>query len=130
MQQQADDHLKPLFQQSGIPDPPSLKASLVARKQKERAFLEQLISGGKTDEFRITVPSKAELREFRGFIDRAARSPRRDAAKVAAEFRHKIQQQRWHENLEGVRPRVLQTETGVRIRLTRTIPGLRQGAPR
>ena len=50
--------------QSGIPDPPSLKASLVAKKQKERKFLEQLLSGSKAEEFKVTVPIKAELREY------------------------------------------------------------------
>lgn len=72
----------------------------------------------------------AELREFRDLAARTTRSPQRDAARVKAQVSRRIQEQSWHGNLDGVRPRVLQTETGLRIRLTRTVPGLERSRDR
>lgn len=50
--------------EAGIPDPPELKAELVARREQERRFLEQLLDSSKLEPFKITVPIKAELRKY------------------------------------------------------------------
>ena len=53
-----------LFVQSGIPDPPGMSKAIVAQKQKERKFLEQLLDGKKVENYTIPVPIKAELRKY------------------------------------------------------------------
>ena len=50
--------------QSSVADPPGLSASLVAQKQKDRRFLEQLLDGSKLANYSIPVPIKAELRKY------------------------------------------------------------------
>ena len=65
---------------------------------------------------------ESELLEFRDLAEKAARSPRRDAARVSAELSRRIAAQGWHANLDGVRPRVLQTPAGLRVRFARTVP--------
>ena len=70
---------------------------------------------------------ESELLEFQRLADKAARSPRCDAARVAGEFGRRIAQQTWHASLRGVRPRVLQTPSGLRVRFTRTIPTSGEG---
>lgn len=70
---------------------------------------------------------ESELIEFQRLAATAARSPRRDAARVADQFGRRIAEQTWHSNLEGVRPRVLQTPSGLRVRFARTIPTFGEG---
>jgi TATA-binding protein-associated factor len=41
-----------------------MKSSLVERKVKERAFLEQLLDGTKIENYKVDVPIKAELRKY------------------------------------------------------------------
>ncbi|KAL8593219.1 hypothetical protein ACOMHN_009874 [Nucella lapillus] len=50
--------------EAGIPDPPELKPELVARREQERRFLEQLLDSSKLEPFKITVPINAELRKY------------------------------------------------------------------
>ena len=50
--------------QSGVVNPPDMKSSLVERKIKERAFLEQLLDGSKIENYKVDVPIKAELRKY------------------------------------------------------------------
>ncbi|KAK2155101.1 hypothetical protein LSH36_249g03073 [Paralvinella palmiformis] len=50
--------------ESGIPDPPTMKVSLVTKKEKERQFLEQLLDGGKLKNYAVPVPISAELRQY------------------------------------------------------------------
>jgi hypothetical protein len=68
---------------------------------------------------------ESELLEFRELAAKAARSPRRDMARVSAEFTRRITAQSWHKTLDGIRPRVLQTPAGLRVRFARTIPDFR-----
>ena len=65
---------------------------------------------------------ESELIEFRRLMEKAARSPSRDATRVAKEFGQCIAKQTWHSGLERVRLRVLQTPSGLRLRFTRTVP--------
>jgi hypothetical protein len=65
---------------------------------------------------------ESELIEFRELAEKAARSPRRDVGRVSAELTRRIAAQNWHRNLDGVRPRVLQTPGGLRVRFARTFP--------
>jgi hypothetical protein len=62
------------------------------------------------------------LIEFRELAEKAARSSRRDVERVSAELTRRIAAQNWHRNLDGVRPRVLQTPGGLRVRFARTVP--------
>jgi len=50
--------------EAGIPDPEGLSADLVAEKQKERRFLEQLLDTSKIDNFEIPVKIAADLRRY------------------------------------------------------------------
>ncbi|XP_013387250.1 TATA-binding protein-associated factor 172-like [Lingula anatina] len=50
--------------ESGIPDPPEMKSSLVKQKEKERKFLEQLLDSSKVEDYVCPVPIKAELRKY------------------------------------------------------------------
>ncbi|XP_060582986.1 TATA-binding protein-associated factor 172-like [Ruditapes philippinarum] len=50
--------------ESGVTNPPDMKSSLVERKVKERAFLEQLLDGTKIENYKVDVPIKAELRKY------------------------------------------------------------------
>ena len=50
--------------QAGIPDPPSLKSSLIKQKEIDRRFLEQLLDGSKVENYVIPVPIHAKLRKY------------------------------------------------------------------
>ncbi len=73
---------------------------------------------------------ESELIEFQRLTEKAARSPSRDASRVAGEFSLCIAKQTWHSGLERVRLRVLQTPSGLRVRFTRTIPMTGEGSVR
>eukprot|EP01083_Nonionella_stella_P072938 196882_1 len=50
--------------ESGIPDPPNMDRSLVESRQRERAFLQQLVDGSKIRPFVVPVPINATLRHY------------------------------------------------------------------
>lgn len=50
--------------QAGITDPPEMSPALIAEKEKQRKFLEQLMDGSKLEGYNIVVPVKAELRKY------------------------------------------------------------------
>lgn len=50
--------------QAGITDPPEMSPALIAEKEKQRKFLEQLMDGSKLESYNIVVPVKAELRKY------------------------------------------------------------------
>ncbi|XP_061168195.1 TATA-binding protein-associated factor 172-like [Saccostrea echinata] len=50
--------------EAGITDPPEMSEALVAEKEKQRKFLEQLMDGSKLESYDIVVPVKAELRKY------------------------------------------------------------------
>lgn len=57
--------IKPfLVFQAGITDPPEMSPVLIAEKEKQRKFLEQLMDGSKLESYEIVVPVKAELRKY------------------------------------------------------------------
>ena len=41
-----------------------MKTSLIAKKEQEREFLEQLLDGSKVKNYKISVPIDAELRKY------------------------------------------------------------------
>lgn len=53
-----------LYLQAGIPDPPEMKASLTAEKEKQRLFLEQLMDSSKLEDYKISIPVDAQLRKY------------------------------------------------------------------
>lgn len=73
---------------------------------------------------------ESELIEFQRLAEKAARSPSRDASRVASEFSLCIAKQTWHSGLARVRLRVLKTPSGLRVRFTRTIPMTDEGLMR
>lgn len=50
--------------EAGITDPPEMSPALIAEKEKQRKFLEQLMDGSKLESYNIVVPVKAELRKY------------------------------------------------------------------
>ncbi|XP_033118487.1 TATA-binding protein-associated factor 172-like [Anneissia japonica] len=50
--------------EAGIPDPPSMTATLIEQKVRERCFLEQLLDSSKLENYRVPVAIKAELRKY------------------------------------------------------------------
>ncbi|XP_046551692.1 LOW QUALITY PROTEIN: TATA-binding protein-associated factor 172-like [Haliotis rubra] len=50
--------------EAGIPRSPEMTAAMVARKEKERQFLEQLMDSSKLKSYEISVPILAELRKY------------------------------------------------------------------
>ncbi|XP_056018084.1 TATA-binding protein-associated factor 172-like [Ostrea edulis] len=50
--------------EAGITDPPEMSPVLIAEKEKQRKFLEQLMDGSKLESYEIVVPVKAELRKY------------------------------------------------------------------
>lgn len=50
--------------EGGIPNPPEMKSSVAAKKQQERAFLEQLLGGRKVEDYGIPVPVRTDLRKY------------------------------------------------------------------
>ena len=53
-----------LLLQSGVTSPPDMSAELVARRNEERHFLEQLLDGKRVDDFKLPVAVNAELRAY------------------------------------------------------------------
>lgn len=76
--------------------------------------------------YQVSTRCESELLEFRELADRAARSPRRESAARAQQLRQRIQEQVWYHNMDGVRPRVLHTELGLRVRFAETVPSLEE----
>lgn len=50
--------------EAGLQDPPNLKSSLIKLKEQERKFLEQLLDSSKLEDYKISVPLKANLRKY------------------------------------------------------------------
>ncbi|KAI9729330.1 MAG: TATA-binding protein-associated factor mot1 [Claussenomyces sp. TS43310] len=50
--------------EAGIPDPPGLSQELLQGRERERAFISQLLDPHKVEHFRIPVAIKAELRSY------------------------------------------------------------------
>ncbi|XP_065826869.1 TATA-binding protein-associated factor 172-like isoform X2 [Oscarella lobularis] len=50
--------------EAGLPDPPGMSESLVEQKKHERKFLEQLLNPKLLCEYEVSVPIKAELRQY------------------------------------------------------------------
>ena len=57
-------NLNCFYLQAGIPDPPEMKASLTAEKEKQRLFLEQLMDSSKLEDYKISIPVDAQLRKY------------------------------------------------------------------
>ncbi len=73
---------------------------------------------------------ESELIEFQRLAEKAARSPSRDASRIASEFGRCIAKQTWHSSLERARLRVLRTPSGLRVRFMPTIPMMGEGCVR
>lgn len=56
------------FIQGGVSDPPEMKPHLLERKQKEREFLDQLLSGKIHQDYGIPIPIKADLRKYQQVV--------------------------------------------------------------
>jgi TATA-binding protein-associated factor len=50
--------------EAGLPDPVGLSADLLALRQSERRFLQQLTDGSKIDHYDIPIPIHSELRTY------------------------------------------------------------------